>query len=222
MIEVSHVTKTYKNNLVLNDICFSIEDGDCVGIVGYNGSGKSVLLKLLCGFTKPDQGTICVDGKLIGKDTDFLQNAGAFINSPHFMNHMSGYENLAILAEIRKKIGKDEILNVLKTVRLFDAKDKKVKTYSQGMLQRLRIAQAIMEQPKYLLMDEPMNALDEEGHHVMKQVFRTGKQNGTTILFTAHNREDVYAFADYVLRIKEKKVEKIKIEELAEMDNVTK
>ena len=99
---------------------------------------------------------------------------------------------------------------------------KKVKTYSQGMLQRLRIAQAIMEQPKYLLMDEPMNALDEEGHHVMKQVFRTGKQNGTTILFTAHNREDVYAFADYVLRIKGKKVEKTKIEELAEMDNVTK
>lgn len=216
MIEVMHVTKSYKANEVLHDVSFSIEDGETVGIVGYNGSGKSVLLKLISGLTKPEQGTIRVDGRVIGKDVDFIQDAGVFINAPSFMNAMSGYDNLAILAEIRKKIGKQEILDVLERVHLTGAKDKKVKSYSQGMIQRLRIAQAIMEDPKYLIMDEPMNALDEEGHDVVAEILKDSKEKGRTILFTAHDKGDVYNFSDYVLKIGNRAVKKMMLEEMME------
>ena len=214
MIEILNVTKSYKSNEILKDVSFTIGDGETVGIVGYNGSGKSVLLKLITGLTKPDQGTIQVDGKMIEKDVDFIQDAGVFINSPSFMSYMSGYDNLAILAEIRKKIGEKEILDVLEQVHLSGAKDKKVKSYSQGMIQRLRIAQAIMEDPKYLIMDEPMNALDEEGHEVVAEILKNSKEKGRTILFTAHDRGDVYNFSDYVLKIGDKKVRKMTLEEL--------
>lgn len=201
---------------VLGNVSFSIGDGETVGSVGYNGSGKSVLLKLITGLTKPDQGAIQVDGMTIGKDVDFIWDAGVFINAPSFMNYMSGYDNLAILAEIRKKIGKQEILDVLEQVHLTGAKDKKVKSYSQGMIQRLRIAQAVMEDPKYLIMDEPMNALNEEGHEVVAEILKSSKEKGRTILFTAHDKGDVYNFSDYVLKIGDKTVRKMTLEEMME------
>ena len=153
MIRLEHVNKAYKNNVIFRDLTLEIPTGASVAVTGYNGSGKSVLLKLITGFSRPDSGTITVDGQVIGRDIDFIQNAGVFINAPQFMNSATGYENLAMLAEINRKIGKAEILAILDRVKLTGAKDKKVRTYSQGMIQRLRIAQAVMESPDILIMD---------------------------------------------------------------------
>ncbi|MGM9624031.1 MAG: ATP-binding cassette domain-containing protein [Butyricicoccus porcorum] len=202
MIRLEHVNKTYKNKVIFRDLSLEIPTGASVAVTGYNGSGKSVLLKLITGFSRPDSGTITVDGQVIGKDIDFIQNAGVFINAPQFMNSATGYENLAMLAEINRKIGKEQILDILERVGLTDAKDKKVRTYSQGMVQRLRIAQAVMESPDILIMDEPLNALDKEGIDIAHSVFQEYIDNPRkTLLFASHNAEEVRDFASSVIRV---------------------
>lgn len=202
MIQLENVTKAYKNNVIFRNLSLEIPTGASVAVTGYNGSGKSVLLKLITGFSRPDSGTIIVDGRQIGKDVDFIQNAGVFINAPQFMNHATGYENLMMLAEIQKKIGKQEILDVLERMKLTDAKDKKVRTYSQGMIQRLRIAQAIMESPDILIMDEPLNALDKEGIDIAHHIFQEFIENPQkTLLFASHNAEEIRDFASSVIQV---------------------
>lgn len=202
MIRLEHVNKAYKNKVIFRDLSLEIPTGASVAVTGYNGSGKSVLLKLITGFSRPDSGTITVDGQVIGKDIDFIQNAGVFINAPQFMNSATGYENLAMLAEINRKIGKEQILDILERVGLTDAKDKKVRTYSQGMVQRLRIAQAVMESPDILIMDEPLNALDKEGIDIAHSVFQEYIDNPRkTLLFASHNAEEVRDFASSVIRV---------------------
>lgn len=202
MIQLENVTKAYKNNVIFRNLSLEIPTGASVAVTGYNGSGKSVLLKLITGFSRPDSGIIIVDGRQIGKDVDFIQNAGVFINAPQFMNHATGYENLMMLAEIQKKIGKQEILDVLERMKLTDAKDKKVRTYSQGMIQRLRIAQAIMESPDILIMDEPLNALDKEGIDIAHHIFQEFIENPQkTLLFASHNAEEIRDFASSVIQV---------------------
>ena len=202
MIRLEHVNKAYKNNVIFRDLTLDIPTGASVAVTGYNGSGKSVLLKLITGFARPDSGTITVDGQVIGRDIDFIQNAGVFINAPQFMNSATGYENLAMLAEINRKIGKAEILAILDRVKLTGAKDKKVRTYSQGMIQRLRIAQAVMESPDILIMDEPLNALDKEGIDLAHDIFRAYIDDPSkTMLFASHNADEIRDFAASVLRV---------------------
>lgn len=202
MIQLEHVAKAYKNKVIFRDLSLEIPTGASVAVIGYNGSGKSVLLKLIAGFSRPDSGTISVDGQVIGKDVDFIQNAGVFINAPQFMNSATGYENLMMLAEINNKIGKDGVLAILDRVRLTEAKDKKVRTYSQGMIQRLRIAQAVMESPDILIMDEPLNALDKDGIDIAHAIFQEYIDDASkTLLFASHNAEEVKAFATSVLRV---------------------
>ncbi len=202
MIRLEHVNKAYKNNVIFRDLTLEIPTGASVAVTGYNGSGKSVLLKLITGFSRPDSGTITVDGQVIGRDIDFIQNAGVFINAPQFMNSATGYENLAMLAEINRKIGKAEILAILDRVKLTGAKDKKVRTYSQGMIQRLRIAQAVMESPDILIMDEPLNALDKEGIDLAHDIFRAYIDDPSkTLLFASHNADEIRDFAASVLRV---------------------
>lgn len=202
MIQLEHVAKAYKNKVIFRDLSLEIPTGASVAVIGYNGSGKSVLLKLIAGFSRPDSGTVSVDGQVIGKDVDFIQNAGVFINAPQFMNSATGYENLMMLAEINNKIGKDGVLAILDRVRLTEAKDKKVRTYSQGMIQRLRIAQAVMESPDILIMDEPLNALDKDGIDIAHAIFQEYIDDASkTLLFASHNAEEVKAFATSVLRV---------------------
>lgn len=202
MIQLAQVNKAYKNKEIFRDLNLEIPTGASVAVTGYNGSGKSVLLKLIVGFSRPDSGTITVDGQVIGKDIDFIQNAGVFINAPQFMNSATGYENLAMLAEINHKIGKKEILDVLERMKLLEAKDKKVRTYSQGMIQRLRIAQAVMESPDILIMDEPLNALDKDGIDIAHSVFQEYIDNPQkTLLFASHNADEIRDFATSVLRV---------------------
>ena len=202
MIRLEHVAKAYKNHVIFRDLSLEIPTGASVAVTGYNGSGKSVLLKLITGFSRPDSGTITVDGNVIGKDVDFIQNAGVFINAPQFMNSATGYENLMMLAEINRKIGKEQILQILDRVKLTEAKDKKVRTYSQGMIQRLRIAQAVMEKPDILIMDEPLNALDRDGIDIAHSIFQEYIDDPSkTLLFASHNAEEIKTFATSVLHV---------------------
>lgn len=195
-IELKHVDKAYKKQSVFKGLTIAFEKGHSYGIMGRNGSGKSVLLRLIAGFAYADAGEVVVDGKIMKKDMDFIPNAGVSINAPEFMNNMSGLKNLLYLAEIKKKIGRTEIEEVLKTFQLYEARNKRVSAYSQGMKQRLRLAQAVMESPDVLLLDEPMNALDKQGVCLVKSILSEHLKQGKTLIFTSHSQEDMDDLAE--------------------------
>lgn len=201
MIELKNISKKFKNKRIFDGVNFTVETGKCVGIIGENGCGKSVLMKLICGFSKPDNGEIIIDGEKLGEHRDFIQNCGVIINSPEFIGHYTGFENLMLLASIQKKIGKSEVLDVLKKVGLDGAAKTKYKNYSLGMKQRLRLAQAIMENPDYLILDEPMNALDTEGIAIADSIIDEFHSLGRTILMTSHNVNDIDRHCDYELKV---------------------
>lgn len=175
-----------------------LQEGGIYGIVGDNGSGKTVLLKLICGFMKPDSGTVTVNGKVIGKDADFPENTGIIIEAPGFLPNYSGMKNLEYLASIRGKIGKEQIESAMKTVGLDPSSKLRVGKYSLGMKQRLGIAQAIMEDQQLLILDEPMNALDKDAVEEMRKLFLNFKASGKTMLIVSHNEGDISTLCDEV------------------------
>lgn len=197
-IEVQNVVKRFRDQVVLKNVSISFEKGQIHGIVGRNGSGKTVLFKCICGLMHPEEGVILVNGKRVGRDVDMPENIGAIIEAPGFLPNYSGYKNLRFLANIRRKIGKEEILNVLKTVGLDPESRKHVGKYSLGMRQRLGIAQAIMEDPEILILDEPMNGLDNAGVQDIRTLLLELKAQGKTILLASHNHEDIAALCDTV------------------------
>ena len=197
-IEVQNVVKRFRDQVVLKNVSISFEKGQIHGIVGRNGSGKTVLFKCICGLMHPEEGVILVNGKRVGRDVDMPENIGAIIEAPGFLPNYSGYKNLRFLANIRRKIGKEEILNVLKTVGLDPESRKHVGKYSLGMRQRLCIAQAIMEDPEILILDEPMNGLDNAGVQDIRALLLELKAQGKTILLASHNHEDIAALCDTV------------------------
>lgn len=197
-IEVQKVVKRFRDQVVLKNVSISFEKGQIHGIVGRNGSGKTVLFKCICGLMHPEEGVIRVNGKRVGRDVDMPEDIGAIIEAPGFLPNYSGYKNLRFLANIRRKIGKEEILNVLKTVGLDPESRKHVGKYSLGMRQRLGIAQAIMEDPEILILDEPMNGLDNAGVQDIRALLLELKAQGKTILLASHNHEDIAALCDTV------------------------
>lgn len=197
-IEVQNVVKRFRDQVVLKNVSISFEKGKIHGIVGRNGSGKTVLFKCICGLMYPEEGVILVNGKRVGRDVDMPEDIGAIIEAPGFLPNYSGYKNLRFLANIRRKIGKEEILNVLKTVGLDPESRKHVGKYSLGMRQRLGIAQAIMEDPEILILDEPMNGLDNAGVQDIRALLLELKAQGKTILLASHNHEDIAALCDTV------------------------
>ena len=197
-IEVQNVVKRFRDQVVLKNVSISFEKGKIHGIVGRNGSGKTVLFKCICGLMHPEEGVILVNGKRVRRDVDMPEDIGAIIEAPGFLPNYSGYKNLRFLANIRRKIGKEEILNVLKTVGLDPESRKHVGKYSLGMRQRLGIAQAIMEDPEILILDEPMNGLDNAGVQDIRALLLELKAQGKTILLASHNHEDIAALCDTV------------------------
>lgn len=197
-IEVQNVVKRFRDQVVLKNVSISFEKGKIHGIVGRNGSGKTVLFKCICGLMHPEEGVILVNGKRVGRDVDMPEDIGAIIEAPGFLPNYSGYKNLRFLANIRRKIGKEEILNALKTVGLDPESRKHVGKYSLGMRQRLGIAQAIMEDPEILILDEPMNGLDNAGVQDIRALLLELKAQGKTILLASHNHEDIAALCDTV------------------------
>lgn len=210
MIELEHVYKSFGNHAVLKDVSLRFELGKIYGITGYNGSGKTVLFKCICGFLKYDSGIIRVDGKVMGKDIDMISNAGVIIEEPGFIERMSGYRNLEFLYTIRNRNDKQYIRDIMRKVGLDPTMKKSVKKYSLGMKQRLAIAQAIMENPDILILDEPMNGLDKNGLREMRELFIQMKAEGKTILFASHSREDIETLCDEVYEIDESVFKRIR------------
>lgn len=201
MIEINNVNKKIKNHVILKDISVSIREGICAGFVGHNGSGKTMLLKAICGFTQIDTGEIRVNNKQIVFSKQYIKHAGVIIEQPSFINYLTGFDNLLALANIQKIISKNDILLALKKVGLFDAKDKKVKEYSLGMKQRLRIAQAIMENPHILVLDEPFNGLDKDSVIEIQELILDYKNKGATILLTSHDDRQIDYLCDQVYEL---------------------
>ena len=198
IIVVENVSKKFGDNLVLDNVCVNFEKGKIHGIIGRNGSGKTMLMKCICGFVPVTSGTITVAGKKVGKDVDVPHNMGIIIETPGFLNSYSGYNNLKFLAGINKKIGKDRIMEVMELVKLDPHNKKHVGKYSLGMRQRLGLAQALMENPDILILDEPMNALDQSGVDEMRGVLSSLAKGGTTIIMANHNAEDIELLCDTV------------------------
>ena len=193
-----NVTKKFKNTTVLNNICVSFEAGKIHGIIGRNGSGKTVLFKCICGFMPITSGQILVEGKKIGKEIDVPENLGIIIEAPGFLPNYSGYRNLKYLSLIRHQIGDEKIKETMKKVGLDPDSKKRVSKYSLGMRQRLGIAQAIMEDPSILILDEPMNGLDNHGVKDITQLILNLKVEGKTILIASHSSEDIAKLCDFV------------------------
>ncbi len=198
VVEMKHVTKCYGNIEVLKDVSLTCEAGKIYGLTGRNGSGKTVLLKCICGFVRPTIGEVRVCGQQVGKDVDFPDKIGFIIESPGFLSRESGLQNLKHLASIRGKASKDDIRQSMLTVGLDPDLKKPVGKYSMGMRQRLGIAQAIMENPDILILDEPMNGLDNQGVTDMRRVLKQLKEGGKTILIASHFQEDIALLCDEV------------------------
>lgn len=198
IISVDHAVKKFKEITALRDVSIHFQRNQVHGLIGRNGSGKTVLLKSICGLLPLTSGTITVSGKQIGKDIQIPDNIGIIIETPGFYNNFSGYANLKYLASIKNRIGKEEIRNAITRVGLDPDMKRWVGKYSLGMRQRLGIAQAIMEDPDILILDEPTNGLDKRGVEEFRELMLSFKEEGKTILLASHNAEDIRVLCDTV------------------------
>ena len=196
MIHINNLSLTIKKDAILNDINLHIKKGRITGLVGRNGCGKTMLMKCITGFVKPTEGEVIFDNKKIGADVDFPDNVGIIIETPSFVPYYSGMKNLIELASLKRIIGKKEIEAVLKQVGLYEARKKQVRKYSLGMRQRLGIAQALMEKPDTLILDEPMNGLDNDCVNLIRRILNDLRNQGKTILLVSHNEEDIRMLCD--------------------------
>lgn len=201
MIIIENATKKFGTQTVLNNVSLTLEDGKIYGFVGQNGCGKTVLFKSICGFIYLDRGTITVDGKVIGKDIDIIKDAGIIIESPGFLPNYSAFKNLKFLTMIKDNIGDEQIKSTLISVGLDPESKKVVGKFSLGMKQRLGIAQAIMENPHILILDEPMNGLDKRGVEDIRKILMDLKKKGKLILLASHNPLDIDILCDCVYEL---------------------
>lgn len=210
MITVKDVSLKIKKDMILKDITAEFTDGKIHGIIGRNGSGKTMLMKCICGFIKPTEGEITVAGKKIGTDCDFPESIGVIIETPEFIPYYSGFKNLKLLADIRHKITDDDIRRSMELVGLDPKLKKSVKKYSLGMRQRLGLAQAVMENPDLLILDEPMNGLDKDGVGDMRRYLLNLKEQGKTILIASHSAEDIDVLCDTVVEMDKGRMERVR------------
>jgi ABC-2 type transport system ATP-binding protein len=200
-VNVLSVFKTIRNRLILDDVSLRVEAGEFAGIYGVNGSGKSMLLRVISGLVLPDSGTVHVFGNQVGRDTEFPSNLGAMIDGPGFLLDRSGLYNLQLLASIRNIIPPQRIIEALELVGLNSGDKRPVKTYSTGMRQRLGIAQAIMEYPKLLILDEPTSALDADGAQQIENVLKEMQKQGVTIIIVSHKPSELDSLCDSIYKM---------------------
>ena len=201
MICVKEVSLTLNKYRILDDVSMEAKRGEAVGLVGGNGSGKTMLMKCICGFQRSFTGEITVMGKRIGKDVEFAPETRFIIETPGFLPYMSGYENLKVLADIRKIAGKQEIIEYMELVGLNPEDKRGVRKYSLGMRQRLGIAQALMENPELLILDEPFNGLDIRMKEKIRDVLVKEKEKGKTILLASHDERDIEYICDRIYQM---------------------
>lgn len=209
-IIVKNLTKKFKEATVLDNVNITFESGKVHGLIGRNGSGKTMLMKCICGIVPPTSGEIIVNEKRIGKDVDIPKSIGVIIETPGFIPNYSAYNNLKFLAALNNKISKEEIRNAIKSVGLNPDDKKHVGKFSLGMRQRLGLAQAIMENPDLLILDEPMNGLDKDGVCDMREYLLALKEQGKTILIASHSAEDIDILCDTVCEMDKGKLEKVR------------
>lgn len=195
-IKISHVSKTIKNNPVIKDISMELQSGAVYGFKGINGSGKTMLMRLISGLIRPTQGEISMNGKILGKDISFPNSIGVFLENPAFLDAYSGFNNLKLLASIKSVASDDDIRNTLLRVGLDPDSNKKYKKYSLGMKQRLGIAAAIMEKPEIVILDEPTNSLDEDGVDLVKHIVRNEKERGALVVVSCHDEGILKGMSD--------------------------
>lgn len=198
VIEVQNLSKSFGEEQVLKGVSRDFEIGKIHGIVGNNGSGKTVLMKCICGFLKPSGGRVLVNGKEVGKDMDFPDDLGIIIETPGFLPNLSGMKNLQILASLKKRASNEVIREVIRKVGLDPDSRKPVGKYSLGMRQRLGLAQALMEDPSILILDEPLNGLDKHGVVHIRELIKSLRAEGKTILLASHNQMDIDELCDTV------------------------
>lgn len=201
MIEVRNINLVLGGRQILKNVNLTLEEGKIYGLVGNNGSGKTMLMKVICGLIRPTSGEVISNGKTVGKDCDYLPEAGAIIENPGFLPYYSGIKNLMLLAGIQKKTDRKQVEDVMRTVGLDPNQKLHVGKYSLGMKQRLGIAQAIMENQKILILDEPMNGLDRAGVMEIRKLLKELKEKGHLILLASHNREDIEVLCDEVYMV---------------------
>ncbi len=199
-IEVKNLSKKFKKVIVVKDINITFKSGNIYGIIGRNGSGKSVFLKMLCAFYIPTTGTILQDGYDYIKNNEFPISTRALIEGPDFIPDLSGLENLKLLASIQNKIGEKEILETLKQVNLYEEKDKKYSEYSLGMKQKLGIAQVLMEDPQVMILDEPFNGIEDSSVKDIKKILKDLKKKDKIIIMTSHIKEDIEELSDVIYK----------------------
>lgn len=207
MIELRNVTKCIKGNMVLRDVNCKLESGQIYGLVGRNGSGKTMLLRMMAGLILPTQGQVIVDGEPLHKTISFPKDMGILIEKPEMMMNLSGMENLKLLAEIRGAIEETTIREYMQLFSLDPDSRQPVKKYSLGMKQKIGIIQALMEDPSLLLLDEPFNALDEHSVELLRKLLLKCKKEGKLVVITSHHREDIEAVCDSILPMEEGRID---------------
>ena len=207
---VTNLTKTFGSETVLKDVSLSLEKGKIHGIIGRNGSGKTVLMKCVCGFLQTTKGTAQVFGRTIGKDCDFAPDTGMLIETPGFLPHETGLNNLLWLARLGKDADKARVKSLIEMVGLDPNLRKHVSQYSLGMRQRLGIAQALLDDPSLLILDEPMNGLDKTGVRSIRSLLLSLKTQGKTIILASHFAQDIDELCDTVHEMDQGQITRIK------------
>ncbi len=205
-VKINDVTKTIKGKTVLENINIGLQSGKIYGFKGVNGSGKTMLMRIISGLIRPTSGCVFVGDKKLHKDISFPQSIGIFLENPAFLDAYTGFENLKILASIKKAVNDERIYEVLKQVGLSDAEKKKYRKYSLGMKQRLGIAAAIMENPDIVILDEPTNSLDTNGVETVKRIIKSQKEQGALVIISCHDTEILSELSDEIILIEEGKI----------------
>ena len=207
-INVNQATKYIRNALILDNVNLDLRSGNIYGLQGPNGSGKTMLMRLIAGLLHPTSGSVVVDGKVLGVDLDFPPSIGMLIENPAFLAEYTGFQNLRLLAQLQGKVGDVEIGEALSKVGLLEHDSRKYRKYSLGMKQRLGIAAAIMEAPEVLILDEPTNALDDEGIEQICQIIRAEKDRGALVIMSSHDAAILNSLADEIYIVSEGRVNK--------------
>ena len=200
-IIIENLSKTIKNNKILDNVNLTFESGHVYGLVGRNGSGKTMLLRAICGLIFPDSGKVIIDVKKLHKDISFPESCGIIIENTDILPNFSAFDNLKMISEIKNTANDNMIKSAIKSVGLDPDSKKKVKTFSLGMKQRLSIAQALFEDPDILLLDEPTNALDEDGVNDVRRILLEQKKKNKLIIIASHNKEDISLLSDTVISV---------------------
>ena len=202
-ITIEHYTKVIKGITILDDVNLTLHSGVCYGLQGKNGSGKTMLMRAICGLIRPTKGWVEIDGKRIGKDISFPESVGVLIENPAFLPHYTGLKNLQLLADIQGRITSQDIKDTMSHVGLNPDDKRKYRKYSLGMKQKLGIASAFMEQPELIILDEPINAIDEEGVVLVKNMVHKAKEKGAVLIVACHDTEELKELSDEIIKISE-------------------